>query len=194
MKRIRVLIFILVALAQLAVPAMLAWERIQTLAHGRVWKFKTAPIDPEDAIRGRYVGLRFAAESFPAPAPAKSDQIEAGSTVYVVLKEDANGFAQVDHVSPTELKGDNVVKARSGYSSEDTQKIWFPFDTYWLTEKSAPAAETAYRENSRRGKENAYVTVRVRDGDAALEQLYIDDKPLAEYLRAEAASAQAEKK
>ena len=30
-------------------------------------------------------------------------------------------------------------------------------------EKSAPAAETAYRENSRRGKENAYVTVRVRD-------------------------------
>ena len=187
MKRIPVLIFILVAFAQLAVPAMLAWGRIQTLAHGRVWKFKTEPIDPEDAVRGRYISLRFAAESFSAPAPAKSDQIEPGITVYVALKEDANGFAQVDHVSPTALKGDNVFKARSGYSSEDTQKVWFPFDTYWVTEKSARAAETAYRENSRRGKENAYVTVRVRDGDAALEELYIDNQPLADYLRAQAA-------
>jgi hypothetical protein len=55
-----------------------------------------------------------------------------------------------------------------------------------VTEKSAPAAETAYRENSRRGKENAYVTVRVRESDAALEQLYIDNQPLADYLRAQA--------
>jgi len=34
----------------------------------------------------------------------------------------------------------------------------------------------------------------VRNGDAALEQLYIDDKPLAEYLRAQAAKPQPEKK
>jgi len=187
MKRIPVLIFILVAFAQLAVPAMLAWGRIQTLAHGRVWKFKTEPIDPEDAVRGRYISLRFAAESFSAPAPAKSDQIEPGITVYVVLKEDANGFAQVDHVSPTELKGDNVVKARSGYWSDNSQRVWFPFDKFWVTEKRAPAAEQAYRENSRRGQQNAFVTVRVRDGDAALEQLYIDNQPLADYLRAQAA-------
>jgi hypothetical protein len=30
------------------------------------------------------------------------------------------------------------------------------------------------------------VTVRIRNGDAALEQLYIDDKPLPDYLRAQA--------
>ena len=51
----------------------------------------------------------------------------------------------------------------------------------------APEAERVYRENSRRGKENAYVTVRVRAGDAALDQLYIDNQPLPEYLRAQAA-------
>jgi hypothetical protein len=50
----------------------------------------------------------------------------------------------------------------------------------------APQAEQAYRENSRRGKENAYVTVRVRGGDAAIEQLYIDNQPLGDYLRAQA--------
>ena len=31
------------------------------------------------------------------------------------------------------------------------------------------------------------MTVRVRNGDAALEQLYIDNQPLADYLRAQAA-------
>jgi hypothetical protein len=31
------------------------------------------------------------------------------------------------------------------------------------------------------------VTVRVRDGDAAIEQLYIDNQPLRDYLRAHTA-------
>ena len=185
--KLRIGIFILVALAQLSIPAFVAWSRIQTLAHGRVWKFKTAPFDPEDAFRGRYIGLRFAAESFPAPEKPEAEQIAAGSTIYVALKEDANGFAQVDRVSATPLQGDNVVKARNGYWSDNTQRVWFPFDTFWVTEKIAPEAERVYRENTRRGKENAYVTVRIRDRDAALEQLYIDNRPLAEYLRAQSA-------
>jgi len=33
----------------------------------------------------------------------------------------------------------------------------------------------------------AIVTARIRDGDAALEQLYIDNQPLTDYLRAQAA-------
>ena len=60
----------------------------------------------------------------------------------------------------------------------------FPFDRFWVTEKNAPAAEKAYLENSRRGKQNAYATVRVREGDATIEQLYIEGQPLADYLRA----------
>ena len=188
MKNLRIVIFILVALAQLAVPASEVWIRARTLAYGRVWKFKTAPIDPEDAFRGRYVALRFAAESFPG-SESDAERIANGATLYVVLKEDADGFAQVDHVSTTPLKGDNVVTAKNGYWSNNSQRVVFPFDQFWITEKIAPQAEQAYRENSRRGKENAYVTVRVREGDAALEQLYIDNQPLADYLRAQAAAA-----
>ncbi len=47
-----------------------------------------------------------------------------------------------------------------------------------------PAADAAYARNTTRDKRNAYVTVRVRSGDAALEELYIDNQPLKEYLRA----------
>ena len=73
------------------------------------------------------------------------------------------------------------------YVFDGKQHIVIPFTQFWVAEKIAPEAERVYRENSRRGNENAYVTVRVRNGDAALEQLYIDNQPLADYLRAQAA-------
>ena len=182
MRRLPILIFVLVALAQLSVPAMLAWGRIQTLAHGRVWKFKTAPVDPEDAVRGRYIQLRLMAEDFTQP-----EKLVAIDRVYAVLKETPDGFAEIDHISTAPISGDNVIQVDPGGTWGDRQHIVIPFSRFWVTEKSAPEAEKAYRENSRRGKENAYVTVRVRNGDAALEQLYIDNQPLADYLRAQAA-------
>ena len=184
MKRIAVLIFVLVALAQLAVPASIVWKRGQTLAHGRVWKFKTEPVDPVDAIRGRYIALRVAAEKArESPEPVIKG---APASVFVTLKEDADGFAQVDQISTERLTGDNVIQVENGYWSNGWQRVRFPFDKLWVAEKIAPQAEEAYRKNSQRGKENAYVTVRVRNGDAALEQLYIDNQPLPEYLRAQA--------
>ena len=182
MKKLPLIIFILVALAQLSVPALMAWGRIQTLAHGRVWKLKTAPVDPVDAIRGRYVWLQFKIHEFP-----QAERVDWKSPIYVVLKEGTDGFAEIDYISQMPIKAENVIQAEPGYWSDGKQLIVFPFRNFWVTEKIAPQAEQAYRENSRRGKENAYVTVRVRNGDAMLEQLYIDNQPLADYLRAQAA-------
>src|SRR5256884_8327398 len=102
MKMLRILIFGVVALAQLAVPTAMVWQRDQTLKQGRVWKFRTAPVDPVDVIRGRYIALRFTAEEFDAPA-----KFEAGNKpVYAVLKQSADGFAEVDHLT-TEAEGND---------------------------------------------------------------------------------------
>jgi uncharacterized membrane-anchored protein len=183
MKTIRLAIFVIVALAQLAVPASAIWKREQTLRHGHVWKFKTAPVDPVDVIRGRYIALRFAAETVPAPKPADSEEIPGGADVYLTLKEGADGFAQVEKVSTTPATGDNILKGENRYWSEEGNHVRFPFNQFWVREQNAAAAETAYRENSRREKQNAYVTVRIRNGDAVMEQLYIDNQPLPDYLR-----------
>jgi uncharacterized membrane-anchored protein len=177
-KNLRLLIFLVVALLQLSVPAFAVWKREQTLRQGRVWKFKTAPVDPEDAVRGRYIALSFAIEEFP-----QSERVAWKPQVYVALKEDPNGFAQIEGLSDTPLTGDNVIRAETRGWYEGKQMLTFPFRTYWVSEKLAPEAETAYRANSRRGKENAFVTVRVREGDAALEQLYLENQPLGDYLR-----------
>lgn len=178
MKYWRLIAFVLVALAQLAVPASLIWKREQTLRHGSVWKFRTAPVDPVDAFRGRYVALEFEAESQEISPPLT---VESGQTVFVTLRVDAEGFAEIDQVLPAAPALDDFIAAHLA-----GKIVSLPFDKYWVTERDAPAAEAAYRAQSRREKRNAYVTVRVFRGDAALEQLYLDGRPLGEYLRANA--------
>jgi uncharacterized membrane-anchored protein len=175
-KRWRLIIFALVAFAQLAVPASLIWKRERTLREGRVWKFRTAPVDPVDAFRGRYIALKFEAEGQEISPPP---DVKFYERVFVTLRENGEGFAEIDQVSPARPEGDDFIEAQLAGKT-----VSLPFDKYWVTERDAPAAETAYRAQTRRDKRNAYVTVRVFRGDAALEQLYLDGVPLGEYLRA----------
>lgn len=178
MNHWRFLVFSLVAFAQLAVPASLIWKRERTWRQGHVWKFRTAPVDPVDAFRGRYVALEFEAEGQEISPPPNAT---FGQTVFVTLRENAEGFAEIDQVSSVRLEGDDFIEAQLQGNT-----VSLPFDKYWVTEREAPAAESASRAQSRREKRNAYVTVRVFKGDAALEQLYLDGLPLGEYLRANA--------
>jgi hypothetical protein len=178
MKTSRIVIFILIALAQIAVPASMIWKRQRTLRQGRIWKFRTAPVDPIDALRGRYLSLRFAAEEFPC-----TERLPHGELAYVALKEDAEGFAVVDRVTVERTGGDNIVQVdRFGYYDKKCH-VFFPFDKFWVNEADAGAAERAYAAHSRREHVDAYITVRIRDGDAGIEELYLGGHPLREYLR-----------
>jgi uncharacterized membrane-anchored protein len=176
MKYWRLIALIIVAGIQLAVPASLVWKREHTLREGSVWKFRTAPVDPVDAFRGRYVALQFDAETQEISPPADARYRQ---TVYVTLRQNADGFAEIDRVSVDMPATNDFFEAQLTGKTVD-----LPFDKYWVTERDAPAAETAYRALSRRDRQNAFVTVRILRGDAALEQLYLDGQPLGEYLRA----------
>ena len=50
-----------------------------------------------------------------------------------------------------------------------------------MDENAAPAAEVAYR--ARAADIESWVTVRILDGRAVIEELYIGGKPVREYLR-----------
>lgn len=177
MKSLRLALFLLVALTQLAVPGSMIWKRQRTLREGRVWKFRTAPVDPIDALRGRYLSLRFLAEEFP-----RTESMPATETVYVTLKEDAEGFATVDQISGEPISGDNVVQVDRFGIYDQKGHVFFPFDRFWLSEADAGATERAYAAHSNRKQNDAYVTVRIHHGDAGIEELYLDGKPLRQYL------------
>lgn len=178
MKNIRLAVFSLVALVQLAVPAgtILRWQF--TLTHGTPFKFLTAPVDPYDAFRGRYVSLRLEAEVVDVPEGAA---FRPGSVVYGTVAVGTNGFAYLTDLS-TEQPEAPSIRGRIRYVSGTKAYLHLPVDRLYMNERLAPEAERAYAQNSARTGQTAYVIVRVRHGEAVIEDLYINDTPIRDYL------------
>ena len=63
-KKTQIVLFVLVALAQLYVPAKMIWDQEDVLKNGSEYKFKTDPVDPNDPFRGKYITLSFDNNTF----------------------------------------------------------------------------------------------------------------------------------
>ncbi|MEW6573858.1 MAG: GDYXXLXY domain-containing protein [Bacillota bacterium] len=184
-KRTVLGLFVLLALIQTAVPVWMIVHRETTLKTGRLFKFRTAPVDPYDAFRGRYVAITI--ENSAAPADGASVP-KPGQKVYVHITEDSEGFAAFDKATVRRPEGDSYIQTRVNFiiNEPSGSKVYFevPFDRYYMEETAAPAAEDAYRQySSLPGRSDAYVTVRVKDGFAVLEELYVGGKPIREFVR-----------
>lgn len=183
MSRARLLMLVLLAVfaVQWAVPASLLVRGWLTLSQGQRYYFRTAPVDPVDAFRGRYVVLDFDAARVPAPPVALPHE----SRVYVPLRVGADRFARLGAPSPRPPPGP-YLEARVARSDGETLWLRLPFDRYYLDERLAPEAERVVREasgNARRASSRAYVAVKVRQGHAVLEELFIDDLPVHKRLQ-----------
>lgn len=177
--RLLLALFGLALFAQLAVPASMILKRERTLAHGQAFKFRTAPVDPYDAFRGRYVALGFDQRSVAAPP---GHDFARGQTVHVRLEEDADGFATFAEALRDRPDPAPYLTTKIQYVGGDLVHLRLPFDRFYMDENEAPAAEQAYRQNSVRSNRNAYVQVRIEKGFGVIEDLYVDDTPIRTYL------------
>ncbi len=173
--------FVIAVLAQLWVPAWMILQRERTLREGEVYKFKTQPVDPADAFRGRYVWLRLQPDTVQVP---DSGPWEYRQKAFAVLATGTDGYAMVKRLERTKPVGEPALKVRVGWSDGKNVHInWEGLDRYYMTEDKAPAAETAYREHNRTTNQNCYITVRVLGSSGILENLYIDNQPIQAWLR-----------
>jgi len=206
-------IFGIIVLIQLAVPTWMIQQHEQVLAQGQVFRFKTAPVDPYDLFRGRYVALRIASDS--ASFPADSDEFKAmalnsaensaekagvhiivdaswapGRDYFVSLKTDKQGVTSLYKVLKDPPETTPYLKLK--VSSSEGTKLYFemPFDRFYLEEKLAPAVESAYQDMSRTDNQQAYISVKVLDGRGVIEELYLDNLPAREYIQQQASKAQ----
>lgn len=183
MSRLLGLALAIVFLLQLAVPASMIAGRETTLRHGKQFRFRTAPVDPYDPFRGRFVALNLEASRV---APPEGMELTRRQKVYALLAVDEEGFAYCrDLVAEPPAAGD-YLEARVTWWNKKNVDLKLPFDRYYAEEELAPEIERAYRAHSRREKQEAYITVRVRNGKGVLEELYIKDLPVGEYLRRQA--------
>ena len=179
MTLLRVALWVVLAVAQLAVPAWMIAGHERVLREGRQLKIETRPVDPADVFRGRFVALGYTLDQ--VPRPLVRGEFDHEDTGYLELREGANGFAEVVALHKEPPAGELVLKVEITFVSPETVGVELPFNRYYMDENAAPAAEIAYRE--RATDEASWVTVRILNGRAVLEELYIGGKPVREFLR-----------
>ncbi|MDR0901930.1 MAG: GDYXXLXY domain-containing protein [Opitutaceae bacterium] len=194
--KLRLILLAVFAAVTLAVPLGIIWRHEATLRHGALHKFRAAPVDPYDAFRGRYVQLSFA-DNTCKRADADGDA-QGGSLWYVRLGVDAEGFSvPVEAGRKPPKDGDFLIVDEAGYySGEKSLRINYPFTRYYLPEDIAPEAEALYRKTTRNNlaapdasgdekRKPTYAAVRVRNGAAVIEELFIGGVPVRDALKAQ---------
>jgi uncharacterized membrane-anchored protein len=172
------------ALVQIFVPAKMILDREDVLQSGVAYKFRTAPIDPNDPFRGKYVALNFSDNTF----EMDSDQDwESGQPIFVMLENDPNGFAKIQSVSQEKPSNDeDFLKANVSFISGDKNQIlniYYPFDRYYMEESKAEKAEEIYLESQIDTNQVAYALVHIKNGHAVLKDVMINDTSIREMVK-----------
>ena len=174
-RKIFLTAFFFVALVQLFVPAKMILDKENVLETGTEYKFRTAPIDPNDPFRGKYISLSYVENT--VEIPNEKDWLR-GELIYVLLSADQEGFAKIKTVSKEKPAGTHdFIKAKVSCVSGDGANelvIDYPFDRYYMEESKAPGAEQTYRQSLQDTNRITYALVRIKNGDAVLKDVIID--------------------
>ena len=185
MKKGLFYLFILLAFAQWLIPAkmLLNYDAVRT--RGKTLKFQTQPVDPVHPFKGRYVALNFTESRITVPQP---HSLHRGQKVYVVLKNNAGGYAEIDHLLKKEpLKDIDYIKADVEYINDWTDsttsviELKYPFDEYFMEEYKAPEAEKLYG-NAAVDTDQTYAVVKIYKGEGVIEGLFINNTPVEELI------------
>jgi uncharacterized membrane-anchored protein len=129
MKNMRFILFVIFAVVSVAAPLSIIWKYENTLRYGKTYKFRTKPVDPYDAFRGRYVTLAFENDWLARPGDEKNHDRE--NIMYVRLGTDAEGFAKPVEANRTPLTGDDVITVDTAWRSGEQLHFKYPFDRYY---------------------------------------------------------------
>lgn len=184
MNKITISLFILVSLVQLYVPAKMIYDREVILREGSEFKFKTAPIDPGDLFRGKYITLQYD-ESL---IEIETEEVwQRGETVYVILSKDPEGFAEIQSVSKNkpEHDGEYLKTTVEYFYSNDTAivRIHYPFNRFYMEESKAYSAELLYRDSQADTNQTAYALVSIQDGEAVIKDVMIDGVSIIDLVK-----------
>ena len=174
-KKILLIAFLLVALAQLYIPVKMILDKEEILNVGTLYKFRTAPVDPNDPFRGKFIALSFRENTVEIK---DGQEWVMGQPIYVSLTTDDKGYAKIESISKEMPAGrPDVIKAKVRFVMDDDIKqvvIDYPFDRFYMEESKAIEAEMAYRQLQADTNRVTYALVSVKDGEAVLSDVQVD--------------------
>jgi hypothetical protein len=180
-KRLPLVVFLLLALVQLAIPAWMVVHHEDVLQNGEIWRFRTRLDDGHDTFRGRYLRLILVEDFAPMPP---GETLQRFQEVYAVLETGADGYARIGRLTATEpAAGESYVTATVRSVAESGVGLGFPFTSFYLEEDLVPDMDKALRLLDEDNLPDVWAAVRVADGYAVVEELYVGEETVGEYLR-----------
>jgi len=182
MKTIHIfIIFIIVAVIQLFIPAQMIFNQENVLKTGTAYKFKTQPVDPSDPFKGKYIYLNYEVNQ----TKTKDTVWQRGDIAYVSIANDSLGFAKAIKASKEAPNTGDYIETKVNWYTADTSDLRFtlPYTEFYMEESKAKPAEDVYRTAQRDSLlNNTYALIYVKDGDAVLDNVFINDIPIADYV------------
>lgn len=169
--------FLIFAVVILLVPLYVIFQSEKILKEGHLHKLRLDGYDPFDPFRGKYIRLNY--DTF----VSCDETLERGDNGYVLLEKDSLGFSffksmedeKPDHSDYIQT---TVLYADGGMASFETDNM----SKYFINENKASKAETIVMDFTQNNPDKIYVAIRVLDGDVRLEDIYVEETPLLEYL------------
>lgn len=177
-KKTEIITFILFALVQLMVISSIIFTNNNTAKYGEEVKFKVAPVDPYDIFRGKYVALNM------NTMVKNPERVSLGKNakVYVVIKNDIDGFAEFDMLTTKKPKNVLYLEVYTDQESDaEMVRIKNPFKNFYMEEKYSEKAESAYRVNV--NTKEVYIKVNIHNGKGVIEDLYIDNERIENFIK-----------
>ena len=183
-KKIALIGFGVLCLIQLYVAGGMVRQNEEIIHTGQVIKLRTAPLDPNDPFRGKYIALDFPDNSIRVEDPTSWRFDEHG---YVLFDVDTAGFhvpVQISKSVPInsnlylEVSVSNIIDL----PNEQMVYIEYPFDRFYLEEKKAPKAEEKYREALSDSSIQTYAKIYVQDGNGVIDNVYMGDRMIGDLV------------
>lgn len=171
------IIFAIFALIIFAVPAYIIFGSEDILENGHLHKLQLRGYDPFDPFRGKYLRLAY------DDMISCNESLEEGDVAYVTLEKDSLGFSHFSYADAVKPEHDDYIEAELLYVGDGMARIKIDNLTkYFINESKAYEAELILQNFRRDRPEDLYVAVRVLDGEARLEDIFVEETPLLEYL------------
>lgn len=194
-------LFIAFAAIILLVPVYIAISSQNVLNKGELYKFKPMASDPFDPLRGKFLSVNYQRNNIPTDF-----DFDEGETAYVSIGVDEEGFAFFEEAFKSPPKKSDYLEttivwsgvnarlqrqidmaselddfeALASIDTRSTVRIEIPdnMNKYFINEDAALRAEKVLNKE----RENIYIGVRILDGEVRLDNIFVYDQPILDYL------------
>ncbi|MBT8219133.1 MAG: GDYXXLXY domain-containing protein [Bacteroidia bacterium] len=177
-SNIRKIIFSIYAVGLLAFPLMTVWNQQSIFDDGSIYKFKCAPIDPNDIFRGKYVQLGFDNNFI----PKSTLSIDIGQTVYGRIAIDQAGYAFVTEIANVPFGKETYLELQNVQDQGDIIRFDYPFNRLYMNEEKAPKAEELFRDELSNTDAEIYARVYITEGRFLLDDVFVNEMTLKQLV------------